>query len=161
MATSLEYKVQKLLDHNAAIDALHRFVYGLDLADASLVSSAFILDATVDLTPFNKLGFSFKVLSGKDLIVETLMAGVGSIDSSHHLSNFRVKISENDAYLTCYSLAQHFRPGEGPGLQFQDYLLLGNRYTADLVRDGEEFKIKKIVIDCAWSVGTKDVISHH
>jgi hypothetical protein len=116
MATNLKSKIQQLLDHNAATNAVTCFVGGLDLPSESLVRSAFFPDAVVDLTPVNKLGFSFGVLNGKDAITEHVMAGVGSIDSSHHVSNIRVNINGDEVHLTCYFLAQHFRLGEGAQL---------------------------------------------
>jgi hypothetical protein len=151
----------RLTDREAAIDAVLRFVEGLDDADASLVNSAFTPDATIDLSPISNIGLAFSELSGRDTIVDKLLNSVGPLDSSHHVSNFRVNIAGDSATLTCYALAQHFRTGQGPSPEHRSYFLMGNRYQADLVRGGDgDWRIRRLVVKCAWSEGDIGVLKN-
>ena len=116
-----------LSDREAAVEAVLRFFEGLDDADASLVHSAFTPDATVDLSPISNIGTPFSELSGRDTIVDRLLKSVGPLDSTHHLSNFRVNVIGDSATLTCYALAQHFRTSQGPLPEERRYFLMGIR----------------------------------
>lgn len=71
------------------------------------------------------------------------------MDSSHHLSNFRVKLNgrQDEAEVYCYALAQHFRKGEGGDPKNRQYLLFGNTYSADIVKSEDEdiWRIRYVV----------------
>ncbi|KAK5687222.1 hypothetical protein LTS10_001360 [Elasticomyces elasticus] len=148
-----------LTDREAAIDAIIRFVNSLDDGDSELLSSALTEDVVVDLTPFNKSGFNFSVLASKASVIDRMIPFVGTgLDTTHHTSNFRVKVTADTATLSCHVLAQHFRKDEGPLDAFQDCYMMGNRYQANVVRDGALWKIEKIVISAAWTQGNIGVL---
>ncbi|KAK4499064.1 hypothetical protein PRZ48_009576 [Zasmidium cellare] len=146
-----------LTPQEAIIDAQIRMVQALDDNDPDLLASAFTPTATYDLRPFSLLGLEFGLLSGRDNIVPTLLAAVGKMDTTHTLSNFRTKISSDgkSAHLTCYTYAQHFRPGQGQPHAFGNGFLMGNRYEGDLVLDesGGIWRFERFVLWCVWSQG--------
>lgn len=122
-------------------DADLRFVQALDQNSESLLRSALTLDATVDISGLSKAtGLDHPPQEGIETIIKGVLAHVGPMDSSHHLSNFRVKLNgrQNEAEVYCYALAQHFRKGEGGEPKNREYLLFGNTYTADVVKDEDE-----------------------
>lgn len=146
-----------LTPHESICDATIRMVQALDENDAALLTSAFTETATYDLRPFSFLGLTFGLLTGRSTIVPTLLSAVGKMDTTHTLSNFRTKISSDGkkAHLTCYTYAQHFRPGEGRPYQKGNGFLMGNRYEGDLVLDEAEgvWRFERFVLWCVWSQG--------
>ena len=148
-----------LTDREAAIDAITRFVNSLDEGDPDLLRSAITDNMLMDLSPFNKAGFNYSPFSGKEQVVERLMKAVGkSLDSTHSITNFRCKVSGDEAELSCYVLAQHFRLGQGPSSDFQDFYLMGNKYKAVIVRAGEVWKVSKLACEPAWTHGVAAVM---
>jgi hypothetical protein len=155
-----------LTPREAAIDALTRFVCSLDEGDPVLLKSSITADMLMDLSPFNAAGFNYSPFSGQDVVCDRLMAAVGvSMDTTHSITNFRTKmIGEGEMQVKCYVLAQHFRLGQGQSSDFQDYYLMGNKYSAVVVRgdadeDGSgEWKIKELVITPAWTQGVSAVM---
>jgi hypothetical protein len=118
-----------LSDREAVIDAATRFVLALDDADMDLLQSSMTEDMVMDLTPFNPAGFDYKPMHGRDTIAIALMKVVGTgMDTTHHISNFRIDVNGDEASFRCYVLAQHFRKGHGMGETFTDYYLMGNKY---------------------------------
>ena len=148
----------------AAADAINRFVLALDLNDADIMRSAFTEDGVLDKSGLMApLGQDPGADHGIDQIIAITLAHVGPMGSSHHLSNFRLKLNgdETEAEVTCHALAQHFRPGEGLDPSKRDYLLFGNIYHADVVKDGPEenalWKIKRIGMYALWCEGDTGV----
>ena len=147
-----------LSEREGAIDAVLRFVEGLDDNNEELVYSAFTEDASVDLRGLSNIGKEFHVLEGREKVASTLLQATGHIDTSHALSNFRVTVNGRQAKLTCYAQAQHFRAGEGPTPVTKEFLMC-NRYQAEVVRGTEGvWRIQHIAIRCAWSSGDVGVL---
>ena len=149
-----------LSPREGAIDAIYRFTQALDDADENLLRSAFAVDGVVDLSGLTPCtGKSYDEKKGVESIVNSVLAHVGPMDSAHHLSNIRVKMYTDQmrAELTCYALAQHFKPKEGQDPSKRNYLIMGNSYWADIVRDGDGedalWKIRRIVVTNMWSEG--------
>jgi hypothetical protein len=83
--------------------------------------------------------------------METVGTGM---DTFHALSNIRVRVEGDTAQLTCYLIGQHHRAGEGPSVEFQDHLLLGNRFETDLVREHDHvWLVRRNRVTSRWSVG--------
>ena len=62
------------------------------------------------------------------------------------------------ARLTAYALAQHWRPGHGLSTALgQDYLM-GNRYKADLVLVGSEWRFERFELHPSWVKGDPGVL---
>ncbi|KAK3717671.1 hypothetical protein LTR37_005738 [Vermiconidia calcicola] len=148
-----------LTDREAAIDAIIRFVCSLDEADGGLCASSLTEDMIMDLTPFNRIGMDNEPVTGKAAVVERLMAAVGRpLDTTHMATNIRCTIDGDTAQLRCTVLAQHFRRGEGPSPEYQDYYLFGNQYKASEVREGNMWKVSRLLISPAWTQGNPDVM---
>ena len=146
-------------DRYEIADALHRFAFGLDHGDADSLSSAFIEDCVLDFRPAGKkLDLDFPKLDGRKAIVETLIPLLGPLDTSHTASNLQIEISDDSATLYCYVLAQHFMPREGPRPGTENALLM-NRYDCQLIRDGQKWRFRQIVIDNAWAQGNPEILN--
>lgn len=147
-----------LSPREAAIDAIYRFLQALDDADENLLRSAFISDAIVDRSGLTTAtGIPFPILQGISDIEHGILGTIGRMDTGHHVSNVRVKLTDNGekADVTCYVLAQHCRPGEGPSPKFEMHLAMGSRYSAVVVKDNSDglWKIEKAELHCLWSEG--------
>lgn len=123
-----------------ATDAVLRFVQALDQGDEALIRSAFTTDGVVDISGLSVVtGLTYAPQEGIENIVKGVLAFVGPMDSSHHLSNFRVKLDEKQerAEVHCYALAQHFKNGNGHDPSKRGYLMYGNTYWAEVVKEGD------------------------
>lgn len=148
-----------LTDREAAIDAIIRFVNSLDFGDTDMCISSLTDDTVLDLTPFRAAGRQLEAVHGRDKVVETLMSGVGKpLDTTHCATNIRCTVNGDFADLTCCVLAQHFRKGEGPSPDYQEFCQNGNQYVAKIVREGEVWKVSNLVITPAWTLGNPDVM---
>ncbi len=148
-----------LTDREAAIDAVIRFVCALDNGDSDLSASSLTKDAIMDLSPFDKAGMKAQIVHGREDVVDKLMAAVGRpLDTTHSATNIRCTVDGDQASLTACILAQHFRGGQGPGPEFQEYWMNGNQYECDIVRDGDLWKISRVLITPAWTLGTPEVM---
>jgi hypothetical protein len=159
-ATGLdEHAVREITDRAEITDALYRYAAGLDSGDATLLESALTDDAVVDLTAATaKLGLDFPALTPREVVVSALTAAVGPLDTSHSITNIRVDITGDTASVRCYAQANHYLPGEGPRPDRTRHALMMNRYTADMTRDGEHWRIRRLLIDCAWFDGDPSVL---
>ncbi|MGW6898934.1 nuclear transport factor 2 family protein [Streptomyces sp. NPDC054919] len=159
MVDALQLKIQQLLDQAAITDALHRFAVGLDLGDEELYASALTEDVTIDMTPASKIGLEFTVLTPRDVVIRVGMDTVGRMDSSHMLSNIRTVIDGDTARAQCYAQAEHYPPAQGSDPSLTAHALMMNNYNVDLVRDGDQWRIKHLTIDNLWFRGDVQVLS--
>jgi hypothetical protein len=154
-----EQTVREIVDRAEITDALYRYAAGLDLGDAALLESALTEDAVIDLTAAtSKIGLDFPVLAPRDVAVGALTAYVGPLHTSHSITNVRIDVSGDTATARCYAQANHFLPGEGPLPDRTRHALMMNRYTAEMARDGERWRIRRLLIDCAWFEGDPQVL---
>lgn len=148
-----------LTDREAAIDAVIRFVCALDNGSSELSASSMTEDVRLDMSPFKAIGWNDNSKSGRTEVVKLLMDAIGTgLDTTHSATNVRCTVDGDSAELTSCVLAQHFRRGEGPSPDYQDYYLLGNHYKADIVREGELWRMKKVSIAPGWTQGNPDVM---
>jgi len=156
MSTEL---AQLSFDRYEIADTLHRYAFGLDHGDADSLASMLTEDCVLDFRPAGKkLGLDFPKLTGRQAIVEALIPLLGPLDTSHTVSNLQIEISDDSATLYCYVLAQHFMPRQGPRPGSENALLM-NRYDCELVRDGEKWRFKRMVIDNAWAQGNPEILN--
>jgi hypothetical protein len=149
-----EQTVRTITDRAEIADALYRYAAGLDFGDAALLESALTDDATVDLTSATaKLGLDFPALTPRDVVVSALASAVGPLDTSHSITNIRIDITGDTATARCYAQANHYLPGDGPRPDRTRHALMMNRYDAEMARDGERWRIRRLQIDCAWFEG--------
>jgi ketosteroid isomerase-like protein len=151
-------RLQRIEDRTQITDTLHRFAAGLDDGDADTFTSAFTDDAVVDFSPAGKIGIDFAVLAPRDVVVQSAMASVGPMDSSHAITNTRIIVTGDTARAHCYALAQHYRGGEGPNPRVTTHALMMNRYDVELVRSQSDWRIKRLTIDNTWFEGDTDVL---
>lgn len=118
-----------LTGRDAVADALYRCLLAFDLNDADLLSSSFTENGTLSLDG--------QAYTGIAAIRTECFERVGKLDTSHHLSNLRINISEdgNKAQVTATALAQHYLQGKGMADGQEGRLLLGLTYYADMIRD--------------------------
>ena len=146
-------------DRYEIADALHRFAFGIDHGDADSLASALSEDCVLDFRPAGrKLDLDFPKLDGGKAIVDALIPLLGPLDTSHTVSNLQIDISDDSATLYAYVMAQHFMPREGPRYGTENALLM-NRYDCELVREGEKWRFKRIVIDNAWAEGNPEILN--
>jgi len=150
---------QLAADRYEIADALHRFAFGLDHGDADSLASALTEDCVLDFRPAGrKLGLDFPKLEGRRAIVDALIPLLGPLDTSHTVSNLQCEISDDSAAVYCYVLAQHFMPRQGPQPGSENALLM-NRYDCQLVRDGEKWRFRQMIIDNAWAQGNPEILN--
>ena len=150
---------QLAYDRTEIAETMYRYAFGLDHGDPDSLASAFTEDAVLDFSAGGaKLGLDFPVLTGREAIVQTLIAIIGPLDTSHTLSNIQVEVSGETATLHAYMMAHHFPPGQG-SQRGSDHALLMNRYEVELVRDGTRWRMRRVMIDNAWAEGDPDILN--
>jgi ketosteroid isomerase-like protein len=159
MDPSIEELAQLAFDRSEIADTVYRYAFGLDHGDADSLASVFTEDCVFDFTPAaTKLELNFGVLNGRDETVKTLIAILGALDTSHTPSNIQTEIDGDSATLHAYLLSQHFMPGDGPRRGTENALLM-NRYDAELVREGQQWRFRRVVIDNAWAEGDPTILT--
>ncbi|MGK3208289.1 nuclear transport factor 2 family protein [Amycolatopsis sp. MEPSY49] len=139
-----------LHDRTEIIDALYRFGLGQDLKDRELFASSFAADAELDFRPAAaRWGARPPLMTGRDAIVDTILALFeGRVDTTHQVTNPRVTADGDTARLTALVEAQHLLSAD-----HGTHALLKNRYDVRLVRDGDRWVMRRVVIENAWYTG--------
>ncbi|MCZ0983310.1 nuclear transport factor 2 family protein [Streptomyces diastatochromogenes] len=147
--------VAELRDRAEIIDALHRFGLGQDLQDEALFASSFAPDAELDFRPAAaKWGAEPPLMSGRDTIVTTILGMfTGRVATTHQVTNARIAITGDTAHLTALVEAQHLLLADRT-----THALLKNPYDVELVRDGDRWVIRRLVIDNTWFLGEPTAI---
>jgi hypothetical protein len=146
-------------DRYEIADALHRYCFGLDHGDADSLASALTEDCALDFRPAGKrLNLDFPLINGREAILDTVLALIGPLDTSHSASNLQIEISDDSATLTAFVMAQHFMPREGAKRGSENALLM-NRYDCDVIRDGQKWRLKSITISNAWAQGDPEILN--
>jgi len=142
-------------DTLAVVDALYRFAAGIDLNDRHLLASSLSENAVSDFrAAAAKAGFDYPVLEGRDAIVDALSASLASLDTTHSVSNPRVRIDADSAHMEAMVEAQHV-PRNNPAMHY----LMKNRYDVRLVRQGDAWVIQHVAIDNVWRDGDPAVLA--
>lgn len=144
-----------IADQLAVADALYRFAAGIDMRDPALLASSLAEDAISDFRPAAaKAGFDYPVIEGRDNIVSALSKSLSQIDTTHSVSNPRVTVDGNTAFLDALVEAQHV-PKTDPTRHY----LMKNRYAVDLVRNGDGWLITRNTVDNVWRTGDPTVLT--
>ncbi|MCF4998161.1 nuclear transport factor 2 family protein [Pseudomonas syringae] len=142
-------------DKLAVTEALYRFAAGIDLRDAELLTSAFTATAVSDIRPAAaKAGFEYPLLEGRDTIVAALLGSLKLIDTTHSVSNPRVRVEGDRAHLEALVEAQHV-----PQSDHSRHYLMKNRYDVELSRDGDLWRIQRVTVDNVWRSGDSQVLA--
>jgi hypothetical protein len=142
--------VHELRDRVEAIDSLYRFGLGIDLRNRDLFASALTPDGEMDFRPAGaKLGMGPVIFSSREVIVDTILGQfTGRVATTHVVTNPRVHIESDTAKLTALVEAQHVLMSDR-----EQYALFKNLYDVTLVRDGNRWLIRNMVIDNVWFSG--------
>jgi SnoaL-like domain len=153
--TTNDAAVRELADRVEVIDALYRFGLGQDLRDRELFASAFAADAELDFRPTAaRIGIESGLMTGRDTIVDTIFGLFADrVDTTHVVTNPRVRLDTDTAALTAIVEAQHLLSAD-----HETHALLKNLYTVDLVRDGDHWVIRALRIDNSWFTGDPKAI---
>jgi hypothetical protein len=137
------------------VDALYRFGLGQDLGDKDLFTSAFAPDASLDFGPAAaKWGARTPLMTGRETIVSAIFAILGGrVDTTHVITNPRVRIDGDTAQLTAIVEAQHLLATD-----HSTFALLKNLYATEVVRDGQRWVLREIRIDNVWYQGAPTAI---
>lgn len=148
-----------LSDRDLVIETLSRYTYGIDNGNRQLFASTLTEDCFFDFSEYRKCGVDIPDTHGKKDTVDFTMMGAGEAKHTmHYLSNFLVAIEGDCATLTCYVLAQHYRLGEGLRHKNEDYFVMGHKYHVNLVREGNEWKIKVLKLRPSWVHGQPQIV---
>lgn len=146
---------QQVADKLAVIDALYRFAAGIDFGDQTLLASALAENAISDFRPAAaKAGFEYPVIEGREAIVTALSTSLSKLDTTHSVSNPRVTVDGDKAFLEALVEAQHV-----PRDDNSRHYLMKNHYKVDLVRQGSDWVIQRTVVDNIWRDGDLGVLS--
>jgi hypothetical protein len=142
-------------DKLAVVDALYRFAAGIDLRDKELLASSLAENAVSDFRPAAaKAGFEYPVIEGRDVIASALSSSLGSLDTTHSVTNARVTINGDTARMDALVEAQHV-PRNNPAKHY----LMKNRYDVELARNGDVWVITRNTVDNVWRSGDIAVLS--
>lgn len=149
---SFPVKLSYLSDREAIADVIYRCVLSVDIADKDLFDSSLLSSATLE--------FNGTELIGKQNICTSLFEKVSKLDSTHHVSNLRINLLDNKAFVTASVLAQHYREGEGNISNTQNMSSGGFNFF-EVVKDEFEgiWKVKNWKIKTIWSEGDPTIIS--
>lgn len=143
-----------IADLHEIIDALYRFAAGQDEHDRELFESAFAFDATVDFSePASRFGVDLPPFVGRAVITDTIMTTTAALDTTHTVTNPRVRIEQDRAFLSALVEAQHL-----PKRDHSRHLLLKNRYSLELGRSGRRWVIEHMRIENIWFTGDPGVL---
>ena len=134
--------LKKMEDKLSVVDVLYRFAAGIDLRDRVLLAATFTEDAISDFR------------QGRETIVSVLSDSLQPFDTTHTVTNPRVCIDGDKAYLEAIVEAQHL-----PRDDHSRHYLMKNRYDVELVRHGEAWLIQRATIDNVWRDGNPAVLS--
>ncbi|MEJ5070886.1 nuclear transport factor 2 family protein [Enterobacter ludwigii] len=152
MSVSLSENVANNL---AIVDSLYRYAAGIDLKDPELIKGAFTEDAVSDFRPAGaKAGFEYPVLEGKETIADALLNSLKPIVTTHSVTNPRVTIDGDKAYLEAIVEAQHL-PESDPSRHY----LMKNRYDVELLKQQDGWFICRITVDNVWRTGDPTVLA--
>jgi ketosteroid isomerase-like protein len=143
-----------LVDMHNIVDALYRFAAGQDRRLPELFESAFAADAVVDFTqPAARFGVVLPAFVGRKPIADTILGTTAALITTHTVTNPRVSVAGDRAYMTALVEAQHVLRRDP-----SRYLLLKNHYTVSLSRSGPTWLIDHMLIENAWHSGEPEVL---
>ena len=139
--------LQRLADHSAVRDLAVRYCSAVDQRDWDLLAEVFLPDATVRLP-------QSVVITGSDEIVLRYRRGLERFDVTHHMvSNHEIDVDGDSAHHTCLVHAQHVRYDAPGGSNY----VIGGRYTDELVRTQQGWRIAHRELVFIWTEGNSSV----
>ena len=138
MSRTTDEAVRELADRAAIQDVLLRYARGVDRRDLDLVASCFMPDA------------SYEGALARGTIADAL-ARLGDRlarydGTMHFVGNQLIEIRGDTASSETYVVAYHRLANEGAARLFT----VGVRYLDELVRDGEQWRIRRRIVRTDW-----------
>lgn len=158
VTTSLSDAVESV-EAGAVVDALLRFGLAQDRrydpGARELFESAFTSDAVLDFRPAaTKCGIDVPLMEGREMITSIIMNPETRLDTTHVVTNTRVRVEGDAARLTALVEAQHLPTGD-----HSRHALLKNMYAVTARRTGRVWRMDRVYIDCVWFTGDPTVIT--
>ena len=147
---------------SAIIDLMNRYAHALDTRDWGLLESCFTKDATFHARKVLDNAVpdaDFMVIEGRDAFIAGLRAIWQGLSATHHmLSNHVVTLAGDghSAQGSCYMRAHHVGNRERAHL-FEESL---GRFDFDLVRAGQEWKIRRMDENIFIILGTEEAFEN-
>ena len=142
---------QQLADYRAISDLAVRYCSAVDRRDWDLLAEVFLPDSTVRLP-------QSVVITGSDEIVLRYRRGLERFDATHHMvSNHEIDVDGDSARHTCLVHAQHVRHDAPGGSNY----VIGGRYTDELVRTQQGWRIAHRELVSIWTGGNPSVLGHN
>lgn len=137
-------------DHLDIIQLHHRYAWGLDQRDWTMLEDCFTVDGEVD---YGDLG---GVLQGATTIAAFCRQVLEGLDASQHLiGNTIVDLAGDRATATSYFQAQHVFVSDNGS---NTYIVAGT-YRDELVRGGGTWRIAKRTLTPTWRDGNANVFA--
>lgn len=152
---SVPTSLNGLSTREAIADAVLRACQAIDTNDVELWGSAWAKDSNPTAS------LRGRTITGYDEITAHLFGHVGTMDTQHMVSNFRIDVQEgaSTANLTAYAIAQHFRPAEGMK-EDTPHRLAGALYTIETIKGSDgDWKIKSWDVKLLWVDGPSEVMA--
>jgi uncharacterized protein (TIGR02246 family) len=142
-------------DRQAIADTLYRFAAGLDEKNAEMFGDVFTEDAVHDFSRGAKaMGMEFAPIQGRETIVNAFLPALEQQTTSHTIGNIRVELDGDRARALTLTDAIHLtRP------KHDRKVFAKNRYTIDLQREGETWRISHLIIENVWWDGDLGVLT--
>ena len=143
---------EQLLDQRAIVELTVRYCWALDERNFEALRSIFSPDCTA---LYGRLH-----LVGVEQVMARCQRALEILDASQHLvSTHQVNIVGDSATCRCYFHAQHVRHGAASELDPSPNFVVAGRYTDDLVRTGQGWRIRRRVLADMWTHGNVRVVS--
>ena len=143
--------LQRLADYHAISDLAVRYCSAVDRRDWDLLADVFLPDATVRLPESVSI-------RGSGEIVSRYRRGLERFDATHHMvSNHEIAVDGDSARHTCLVHAQHVLHDAPGGSNY----VIGGRYTDELVRTQQGWRIAHRELAFVWTEGNSSVLGHN
>lgn len=145
--------LQTLLDRARISDVVHRYATAIDLRDWALLETCFTAEMEAD---FRTFGVREVFQGPAQEWVRRVRSTIDGCDATQHLSANHVHSIEGDrATCVAYLRAEHFLIND----RDDDSYTVGGYYTNELVREGEDWKIRKYTLTVTWSRGNRHILA--
>lgn len=152
MSFSRPSNLPSLTPREAVADALQRVLMAFDRNDKEMFESAFSGEVVLEIRDGGLPDATYDLAS----LREELLNFIGSLDTTHMISNMRVYLEDNatSASMSAFVLATHCPRGRGKDAKGPKYTVAED-HLIDLEKSYQDglWKIKKWDLDVIWRNG--------